>query len=64
MMAQEDYFSTDVASVRKLAAEHFAIGNRLEAEIVRAYKNGASLRKIAEVAGMSHEKVRYIVSRF
>ena len=50
----------DLTAVRE-AASHAASGRRqLETEIRKARGNGASLRAIAEAAGLTHETVRRI----
>jgi hypothetical protein len=52
----------DLTAVRE-AASHAAGGRRqLETEIRRARGKGASLRAIAEAAGLTHETVRRIAS--
>lgn len=48
----------DLWSIRLAAARATDARTRLDAEILKARKSGASLRKIAEAAGMSYETVR------
>lgn len=52
-----------VEAVRRTARELENTREILEQRIRRAHERGASLRTLAEAAGVSHEQVRRIVSR-
>ena len=52
-----------ISTVKRAAARAYASDEALKTAICRAHSEGASLRAIAQAAGMSHEQVRRIVSR-
>lgn len=52
----------DLRKVERAAGKVAVARDQLEAAICVAHSNGHSLRKIAQAAGLSHERVRVIVS--
>lgn len=50
-------------AVERAAAKAAASRAALETAILDAHTNGASLRSIAEAAGISHEQVRRILNK-
>jgi hypothetical protein len=54
---------TDLPEVQRAAADWRAARERLDREIRKARKKGASLRAIAEAAGVTHETVRTTITK-
>lgn len=54
---------SDLARVRRAAVKAATGREQLKDAIRDAHADGHALRKIANVAGLSHEQVRRIVSR-